>query len=163
MKPTFPHRAAPTAAPAAHQDPRPAGRRPGHAARADRMDPALIRLAVILLVGGIAPFLDTTIVNVAIAAVGHGLSAPVSAVQWVLTGYLLSFAMVVPLSSWALARFGGRATWMFSLTVFLAGSALCGAVMARIPTPCGVSMTNVSAKVTFVVLYERREVRKWRR
>jgi MFS family permease len=35
--------------------------------------------------------------------------------------------MVVPLSSWALARFGGRATWMFSLTVFLAGSVLCGA------------------------------------
>ena len=127
MKPTSPHRAAPTAAPAAHQDPRPAGRRPGHAARADRMDPALIRLAVILLVGGIAPFLDTTIVNVAIASVGHGLGAPVSAVQWVLTGYLLSFAMVVPLSSWALARFGGRATWMFSLAVFLAGSAACGA------------------------------------
>jgi EmrB/QacA subfamily drug resistance transporter len=94
---------------------------------AERLDPALIRLAVILLVGGIAPLLDTTIVNVAIAAVGHGLNAPVSAVQWVLTGYLLSFAMVVPLSGWALARFGGRATWMFSLTVFLAGSALCGA------------------------------------
>ena len=82
---------------------------------------------MILLVGGIAPFLDTTIVNVAVAAVGHGLGAPVSAVQWVLTGYLLSFAMVVPLSSWALARFGGRATWMFSLAVFLAGSAACGA------------------------------------
>jgi EmrB/QacA subfamily drug resistance transporter len=108
-------------APPAHQ-----GSGPPAGATADRLDPALIRLAVILLIGGIAPFLDTTIVNVAVAAVGHGLNAPVSAVQWVLTGYLLSFAMVVPLSGWALARFGGRATWMFSLTVFLAGSVLCG-------------------------------------
>jgi EmrB/QacA subfamily drug resistance transporter len=97
------------------------------AADGGRLDPALVRLAAVLLVGGITPFLDTTIVNVAIAAIGHGLHAPVSAVQWVLTGYLLSFAMVVPLSGWALARFGGRATWMFSLAVFLAGSALCGA------------------------------------
>ncbi len=47
--------------------------------------------------------------------------------QWVLTGYLLSFAMVVPRRGWALARFGGRATWMVSLAIFLAGSALCGA------------------------------------
>jgi EmrB/QacA subfamily drug resistance transporter len=121
----------PAAAPAAGHGTRtgdaPAGPPAGGGAAADRLDPALIRLAVILLVGGIAPFLDTTIVNVAIAAVGHGLNAPVSAVQWVLTGYLLSFAMVVPLSGWALARFGGRATWMFSLAVFLAGSALCGA------------------------------------
>jgi EmrB/QacA subfamily drug resistance transporter len=105
-----------TAAPAGHDD-----------RAAARTDPALIKLAVILLIGGIAAFLDTTIVNVAIAAIGHGLNAPVSAVQWVLTGYLLSFAMVVPLSGWALARFGGRATWMFSLSLFLAGSALCGA------------------------------------
>jgi MFS family permease len=132
MKSLDANRAAPAAAssaaaPAGRRDAAPAGRDQGQAAAPGRLDPALIRLAVILLVGGIAPFLDTTIVNVAIAAVGHGLGAPVSAVQWVLTGYLLSFAMVVPLSSWALARFGGRATWMFSLAVFLAGSAACGA------------------------------------
>jgi EmrB/QacA subfamily drug resistance transporter len=126
MKPTtlLPHRVTP-AAPDSRQD-SPAGG-PAGAPKAGRPDPALIRLAVVLLVGGIAPFLDTTIVNVAIASVAHGLHAPVSSVQWVLTGYLLSFAMVVPLSAWALARFGGRATWTFSLAVFLAGSALCGA------------------------------------
>ena len=44
-----------------------------------------------------------------------------------ISGYLLSFGMVIPLSGWALARFGGRATWLFALVVFLAGSVLSGA------------------------------------
>ncbi|HEX3488338.1 MAG TPA: DHA2 family efflux MFS transporter permease subunit, partial [Streptosporangiaceae bacterium] len=96
------------------------------AGQAGRLDPALIRLAAILLTGAIAPFLDTTIVNVAIESIGRGLHASVDTVQWVLTGYLLAFGMVVPLSGWALRRFGGRTTWMFSLSLFLAGSVLCG-------------------------------------
>ena len=58
---------------------------------------------MILLTGAIAALLDSTIVNVAIDAIGHGLHAPVSAVQWTVTGYLLSFGMVVPLSGWALS------------------------------------------------------------
>jgi len=96
------------------------------AGREGRLDPALIRLAAILLTGAIAPFLDTTIVNVAIESIGRGLHASVDTVQWVLTGYLLAFGMVVPLSGWALRRFGGRPTWMFSLSLFLIGSVLCG-------------------------------------
>jgi EmrB/QacA subfamily drug resistance transporter len=99
---------------------------PGAAAPAAGRDPALIKLAVILLIGGIAALLDTTIVNVGVHAIGSGLHAPVSSVQWVLTGYLLSFGMVVPLSGWALRRFGGRLTWMFALALFLLGSVACG-------------------------------------
>jgi len=91
-----------------------------------RLDPALIKLAAVLLTGAIAPFLDTTIVNVAIDSIGRGLHTSVDTVQWVLTGYLLAFGMVVPLSGWALRRFGGRATWTFSLSLFLIGSVLCG-------------------------------------
>ncbi len=96
-------------------------------AQSGRLDPALIKLIVILLTGAIPSLLDTSIVNVAIDALGRDLHAPVSVIQWVITGYLLSFAMVIPLSGWALDRFGGRAVWMFSLGLFLAGSAACGA------------------------------------
>jgi EmrB/QacA subfamily drug resistance transporter len=93
----------------------------------ERLDPALLRLIVILLLGAIPSLLDTTIVNVAIATIGRDLHSTVSAIQWVITGYLLSFGMVIPLSGWALARFGGRITWVFSLSTFLAGSVLSGA------------------------------------
>jgi EmrB/QacA subfamily drug resistance transporter len=91
------------------------------------MEPALVKLIAILLLGAIPALLDTTIVNVAIDTIGRDLHATVSAIQWVITGYLLSFAMIIPFSGWALARFGGRATWLFALTVFLTGSVLSGA------------------------------------
>jgi len=93
----------------------------------DRLDPALVKLIVVLLTGAIPSLLDTSIVNVAVDTIGRDLHTTVSTIQWVITGYLLSFAMVIPLSGWALARFGGRAVWMFSLALFLAGSVACGA------------------------------------
>jgi EmrB/QacA subfamily drug resistance transporter len=92
----------------------------------DKLDPALIKLAAILLVGAIAALLDTTIVNVGLDSIARDLHTPVSTVQWVVTGYLLSFAMVIPLSGWAVARFGAKATWLTSLALFLAGSVACG-------------------------------------
>src|SRR6202050_1733293 len=93
----------------------------------ERLDPAVVKLIVVLLTGAIPALLDTSIVNVAVDTIGRDLHTPVSTIQWVITGYLLSFAMVIPLSGWALARFGGRAVWMFSLALFLAGSVACGA------------------------------------
>src|SRR6202050_4033909 len=93
----------------------------------ERLDPSVIKLIVVLLLGAIPSLLDTSIVNVAIAALGRDLHTSVSTIQWVITGYLLSFAMVIPLSGWALARFGGRAVWTFSLALFLVGSIACGA------------------------------------
>src|ERR1700729_1853374 len=93
----------------------------------ERLDPSVIKLIVVLLLGAIPSLLDTSIVNVAIATIGRDLHTNVSTIQWVITGYLLSFAMVIPLSGWAMARFGGRAVWMFSLALFLAGSIACGA------------------------------------
>jgi EmrB/QacA subfamily drug resistance transporter len=93
----------------------------------DKLDPGLIKLTAILMVGAIAALLDTTIVNVGLDAIARDLGTTVSAVQWVMTGYLLSFGMVIPLSGWAVARFGAKATWLTSLAVFLAGSVACGA------------------------------------
>jgi EmrB/QacA subfamily drug resistance transporter len=92
-----------------------------------QLDPALIKLAAILMVGAIAALLDTTIVNVGLDVIARDLHTTVATAQWVITGYLLSFAMVIPLNGWAIARFGAKATWLTSLAVFLAGSIACGA------------------------------------
>jgi MFS family permease len=92
----------------------------------DRLDPALLKLAGILILGGIAPFLDTTIVNVALDRLGRDLHTSVATIQWVSTGYLLALAMAVPVTGWAVQRFGAKRMWLISLTVFLAGSALSG-------------------------------------
>ncbi len=87
----------------------------------------MVKLIAVLLTGAIPSLLDTSIVNVAADTIGRDLHTSVPTIQWVITGYLLSFAMVIPLSGWALARFGGRMVWTFSLALFLAGSVACGA------------------------------------
>lgn len=90
-----------------------------------RLDPALWKLAGVLLVGAMAALLDTTIVNVAVDHLSHALDAPVSTAQWVASAYLLSTASVIPVTGWAVDRFGQRATWMMALGLFGLGSLLC--------------------------------------
>jgi EmrB/QacA subfamily drug resistance transporter len=92
----------------------------------DSIDPAILKLAGVMIVGAAAGLLDTTIVNVAIKTIGHSMHTSITDVQWVMTGYLLSYGMVIPLTGWALARFGARRTWLTSLVVFLVGSMACG-------------------------------------
>ena len=89
---------------------------------AEKLDPAVVRTALILIVGGLAVIFDTTIVSVALHTLSVKLDAPVSTIQWVSTGYLLALGIAVPLSTWGLERFGGKRLWMFSLAVFLLGS-----------------------------------------
>ena len=90
-------------------------------------DPQLKRLALVVVLGSIMSILDTTIVNVAIPTFQKDFRAPLSTVQWVSTGYLLALAMTIPLTGWAVERFGAKRMWIGSLVLFLAGSALSGA------------------------------------
>ncbi|TQN28493.1 EmrB/QacA subfamily drug resistance transporter [Haloactinospora alba] len=91
-----------------------------------RLDPDTRRLVAVFLAGAVLPLLDTTIVNVALDRLAAVFHAPVSTIQWVVTGYAMATALAIPVSAWAVRRFGGRRMWLFSLATFLAGSVLCG-------------------------------------
>jgi EmrB/QacA subfamily drug resistance transporter len=99
---------------------------PTAAADAERIGPDLWWLTGILVLGGFATLLDSTIVNVAVGTLAKEFDAGLSAVQWSVTGYLLALCMTIPLSGWAVERFGAKQTWLFSQVVFLAGSLLAG-------------------------------------
>jgi len=88
----------------------------------EKLDPKVVKTALILITGGMAVIFDTTIVSVALRTLAVKLDTSVATIQWVTTGYLLALAIAVPLSAWALQRFGGKRLWMFSLAVFLIGS-----------------------------------------
>lgn len=83
-------------------------------------------VAGVVVVGVIMSILDTTIVNVALETLARELRASLNTIQWVSTGYLLSLAMVIPLSGWMTERFGAKRIWMVSVALFGVGSALCG-------------------------------------
>jgi MFS family permease len=84
-----------------------------------------------LLVAGVATLglimavLDTTIVNGALDTLSRELHSPLTSIQWVSTGYLLSLAVVIPLSGWLAERFGSKRTWIPSIALFALGSGLC--------------------------------------
>ncbi|MDE3070505.1 MAG: DHA2 family efflux MFS transporter permease subunit [Acidobacteriota bacterium] len=92
----------------------------------DRIEPHIWRIAGVLILGMVMSVLDTTIVNVALDTLGRDLHNPISQVQWVVTGYLLSLAAVIPLTGWSARRFGARRVYLTSLVLFTAGSAACG-------------------------------------
>jgi EmrB/QacA subfamily drug resistance transporter len=93
----------------------------------DSIDPGLRKLIWVIVLGLLAPALDTTIVNVALATIGTAMHTSVATSQWTITGYLLAMGMAMPVSVWAAERFGGKSVWLWSLTTFAAFSALSGA------------------------------------
>lgn len=90
------------------------------------LDRGTLVVAGVVVLGAIMSILDATIVNVALDALSRDLDAPLSTIQWVTTGYLLSLAIVIPLAGWFSERFGSKRVWLISVALFGAGSALCG-------------------------------------
>jgi EmrB/QacA subfamily drug resistance transporter len=90
------------------------------------VDARLRKLSLVVALGAIMTVLDTTIVNVAVQVLGRELHTTISTIQWVLTGYTLALSMTIPITGWAVDRFGARPLWLTSLVLFVAGSVLCG-------------------------------------
>src|ERR671936_2919139 len=95
-------------------------------AREHGLDREILVLGGVVVIGTIMAILDATIVNVAIPTLGRDLHTSISTIQWVMTGYLLAFAAVIPLTGWASERFGAKQVWIAALLLFMAGSALAG-------------------------------------
>jgi EmrB/QacA subfamily drug resistance transporter len=98
----------------------------GRSASAERLDPYVKRVAIVVVLGMIMSVLDTTIVNVALDSLSHDLHTSINDIQWVVSAYLLALAAVIPISAWATRRFSAYRVYMVALALFTLGSALCG-------------------------------------
>ncbi len=96
-----------------------------HPEASERIEPYVWKIAGVVILGMIMSILDTTIVNVALRTLGHDLHSSLAQTQWVITGYLLSLAAVIPITGWAARRFGAKRVYLTSLVLFTMGSALC--------------------------------------
>ena len=98
----------------------------GAPASTDKLGREVWIVAAVVTVGTVMSILDTTIVNVALETLSRELDASLSTIQWVSTGYMLSLAVVIPLTGWMSERFGAKQVWMTSVGLFGVGSVLCG-------------------------------------
>lgn len=97
-------------------------------------------VAVVAVFGLFMELLDATIVNVAIPTLQRDFKTDTTTIEWVVTGYLLSLAVFIPVSGWAGDKFGTKRAFLFALTVFTIASALCALAW------------NVEALIAFRVL-----------
>jgi EmrB/QacA subfamily drug resistance transporter len=90
------------------------------------LDRETMIVAGVVVLGAIMSILDTTVVNVAIAHLAVVFHSSLATIQWVITGYTLALAAVIPVSGWAADRFGTKRIYMWSLVLFTLGSILSG-------------------------------------
>jgi EmrB/QacA subfamily drug resistance transporter len=69
--------------------------------------------------------LDGTIVSTAAPRIGAALHVPATAIGLVVTAYLITLAMLIPLSGWMVARFGTRKVFLTAIAIFTVASLLC--------------------------------------
>ncbi|HEY0639497.1 MAG TPA: DHA2 family efflux MFS transporter permease subunit [Pseudonocardiaceae bacterium] len=83
-------------------------------------------IAMVIVLGAIMSILDITVVNVAIPKLAADFQTPLTTIQWVVTGYTLALASVIPLTAWGADRFGAKRLYLVSIVLFVLGSALAG-------------------------------------
>ena len=90
-----------------------------------RSSPVLIAISVML--GTFMEVLDTSVANVALPHIAGSLSATPEQATWVLTSYLISNAIVLPVTAWLSAAFGRKRLLLACIAIFTLASAACGA------------------------------------
>src|SRR5215467_9137550 len=83
-------------------------------------------VAVVVALAAFMEVLDTSIANVALPYMAGDLAASNDQSTWVLTSYLVSNAIVLPVSGWFATAFGRKRFFIICLAIFTLSSLLCG-------------------------------------
>jgi DHA2 family multidrug resistance protein len=99
-----------------------------HAQWKPQANPWLIAMTVAL--AAFMEVLDTSIANVALPHIAGSLGASTDQGTWVLTSYLVSNAIVLPLGAWASSVIGRRNFFLLCIVIFTISSFLCGVALS---------------------------------
>src|SRR6516225_6827906 len=83
-------------------------------------------IAVVVALAAFMEVLDTSIANVALPHLAGDLGASNDESTWVLTSYLVSNAVVLPISGWLATAFGRKRFFLLCILMFTLTSLLCG-------------------------------------
>ena len=100
---------------------------PNVAATRPAINPWIVAIvAIVVTLATFMELLDTAIANVALPHIAGGLAVSYDESTWVLTSYLVSNAVVLPLSAWLSRVFGRKRYYMACVLLFTVSSLLCG-------------------------------------
>ncbi len=81
---------------------------------------------LVVIIGTFMAILDGSIVNVALPKIMAVMSASPDEIQWILTSYMLTMGVVMPISGYLGDVYGTKKIYLLSLASFTIGSAICG-------------------------------------
>ncbi len=87
-------------------------------------------ITIAVMAGTFMEIIDTTVVNVALPHVAGSLAASVDETTWILTAYLVSNAIILPITGWLSALFGRKRFLLLCLVLFTGSSMLCGSALS---------------------------------
>jgi EmrB/QacA subfamily drug resistance transporter len=90
-----------------------------------RLSPKLV-VGAVYVASMFLNIMDATVVNVALPTLSRYFAVPVASVSGVVTAYLVTLAVAMPVSGWLGDRFGARRVLLGAIGLFTAASALCG-------------------------------------
>jgi MFS family permease len=121
------------------------------------------RILAVVLVGAFMALLDTTIVNVALPSIAHGAHASSDALEWVVSGYALTFGLALVPAGRLGDRFGYKQIFVSGLVLFTLASVACGVaqnsaelVAARIVQGLGAGVYYPAISATIQWLFSER-------
>lgn len=83
-------------------------------------------ISIAVMISALTAILDSTIVNVSIPNIQAAYGADIDQVTWILTGYLVSNVVVIPMTGWLSNVIGMKRYYMYSQLLFVLASMLCG-------------------------------------
>lgn len=83
-------------------------------------------VALTVMLPTLIEIVDTSVVNVALDHIRGSLSAGIDESTWTITSYLVSNAIIIPMTGWLSRYFGRKRYLIFSITLFTLSSLLCG-------------------------------------
>ncbi|MDO8785151.1 MAG: DHA2 family efflux MFS transporter permease subunit, partial [Syntrophales bacterium] len=84
-------------------------------------------IAITVMLPTLIEIVDTSVVNVSLVHIRGSLSAGIDEATWAITSYLVSNAIIIPMSGWLSSIFGRKRYLIGSVTLFTTSSLLCGA------------------------------------
>jgi len=79
-----------------------------------------------IMLGTFMAVLDSTIVNVGLPKIMASFGVGIDKIEWVITAYMLSMAVMLPTSAWLADKFGYKRLYFMGLLMFTLGSMFCG-------------------------------------
>jgi DHA2 family lincomycin resistance protein-like MFS transporter len=93
-------------------------------ALAEKLPRRTFTVLAVLLVGAFVVILNETAMNVALSRIMTDLSVTERTAQWLTTGFMLTMAVVIPISGWLLQRLTTRQAFSLAMSLFAAGTAI---------------------------------------